>query len=170
MRCALLLALLPATMALSLGGAQVSEAMKEAELLKSCDYSEKYQDQLAHAKQQQEIAESALAMQQLQVHRMQEHSKKDECEVELKDQLSGKNSKGDCVKGETYGCAGPRTMYVSDGCRGTFTCNGGHEKCESFSYKYEECRCKEASLIEIAAEDQTSAEQLEKKVEFLAKQ
>merc|ERR1719171_3457259 len=51
------------------------------------------------------------------------------------------SEKYDCIEGISYGCLGPRKMWVDNGCRGNFLCNGGKEDCESWDKEYETCTC-----------------------------
>ena len=51
-----------------------------------------------------------------------------------------KHSRRGCIEGGTFGCDG-QTMWVNNGCRGTFQCNSESLLCESWDLGFVECDC-----------------------------
>mmetsp|Transcript_11210 Transcript_11210/g.36826 ORF Transcript_11210/g.36826 Transcript_11210/m.36826 type:complete len:279 (+) Transcript_11210:41-877(+) len=59
-----------------------------------------------------------------------------QCHVSLRDQWSNHA----CEHGRTFGC-NPGQMWVGDGCRGAFVCNGRSLTCESETFARTVCAC-----------------------------
>ena len=50
-------------------------------------------------------------------------------------------SRSECIKGKTYGCWSKHEMWVFNGCRGEFQCDGKSITCESKGYNMKKCKC-----------------------------
>merc|ERR550525_1139586 len=66
------------------------------------------------------------------------------CKNKLDIQLTKQHSKTKCSS-DRFGCLSDDDeapyMWVDDGCRGDFLCNGAPVSCSSWRYSYKECRC-----------------------------